>query len=159
MTGINVPKCLSKISPRWAKLLELYSIPEIINGCFVEDKHFDLGDEEYEANDLATQMETDVLNINQFDCCIVGEAYGCHDLKSCEGDFDEPEYHCRTCKRFSMDFLGYLEDMYHAESCHCDEDDECSSYTEEDYEGLIEQFCEHIGSVHPQLIKSEEACN
>ncbi len=142
--NMNVPKCLSNISPRWAKLLDTYSIEEIHSSYFPLDSERVNKGEDYST--LEEGLKTS-LDISQFNCCIVGEAHNLLNLR--EAGSHENEYHCKECQSFSMQFYNEMES-------HIDLGEE---FDEGYYEETIEQFCEHIGEQHPELIKnSDEVC-
>ncbi len=156
---MNVPKCLSKISPIWAKILDEYSISDIVEGIFVSPtndnpniERFNNSDEneQYRQSDV---LENQLLDINAFECCIVGEAFNLNPDNKWNDSPDNPEKRyngCRTCVEHSLSFCDMLEAL---DNPH---DDNISI---EDYEEHIELFCEHIGSKHPELIKnSDEVC-
>jgi len=148
---MNVPKCLSNISPRWAKVLDEYSINDIMSNVFTKDDIID-NDDDNALYELEVSAGEKALSIQSFNCCIVGEAYNFSRTEA-----SDYEYGCHTCYRFSMDFCNKLEVTR-------DEYEETSDEAEYnvallDYENLIEKFCEHIGSEHPELIKNEVECD
>jgi len=147
---MNVPSCLKSISPRWATILEMYGIDEIINGVFPPDNSFIDIEDENEIYKRQRQGNVDILDISQFSCCIVGEAHNLRNFKP-DRTAENPqvnEYDCHECENMSYNFYNMMVDM---------EDDD-TMYSDEDFEDNIEVFCEHIKDKHPELIKTQEKC-
>ena len=131
MTQIKVPKCLSKISPKWVEILEAWDLDEVETYAFDRDNPTDKEFRDHENFD-------DKLDINNYSCCIVGEAYGFTPHNHAEAG---KVYHCIRCYEFSMSFHGMI--------CEID----VIPLQDE-----IKLFCEHIKVEHPELIKSDEVC-
>lgn len=148
---MNVPKCLTNISPRWAKILDTYSISDVLAYTFLPTNH-GLENISRHDEDLLYQAEVDgipQLRIGNFACCIVGEAWNLNE----DNELNDNRYgDCRECYNHSMRFCTMLEEIDGGyESC-----DEETDISITDYEAEIELFCEHIGSEHPELIKNDE---
>lgn len=147
---MNVPDCLTNISPRWAKILKTYSIGEIINGTFTPDNVAIPNDDNNSLYELE-QKGTQIARIGDFSCCIVGEAH----LFDTENDSMVGNRYkdCGTCYSFSMAFCTELEAL--------DDGSDSSEALESmlcEYEDRLELFCEHIGDEHPELIKNQGEC-
>lgn len=137
----SVPECLGNISPRWYKVLQEYNMEDIFSYVFFDDEAIPNDDDEYLNEE--TQSNTIGLNIQEFNCCIVGEAWNLDDKYAIIDSNNKNS--CSTCNRFSMNFYNFFEQQQHG-VINTDEDD---------FVGDVQLFCEHIKEDHQELIKNE----
>lgn len=138
----SVPECLGNISPRWYKVLQEYNMEDIFSYVFFDDMAIPNDDEAYLNEEIISN--TLGLNIQEFDCCIVGEAWN-HDSRYASPDLEGHPNSCPTCNRFSMNFYNFFEEQEHG----------IITTEEDDFVGDVKLFCEHIKEDHKELIKNE----